>query len=87
MSGSHDIVFNQVDLLLLEHSFGRIKIIHGQVVTVMDDPFVSKAVENHFIATDPYFKKEIRKTSLMHKMTKASDHGKDRGAMKHLAQE
>ncbi|KAG9061694.1 hypothetical protein KI688_007275 [Linnemannia hyalina] len=27
----------------------------------MDEPFVSKAVENHFVANDPYFKKEVRR--------------------------
>ncbi|KAI8357234.1 hypothetical protein B0O80DRAFT_527888 [Mortierella sp. GBAus27b] len=35
-------------------------IIQGHAVTVMDEPFVSKAVENYFTAIDPYFAKEVR---------------------------
>ncbi|KAF9969015.1 hypothetical protein BGZ73_008842, partial [Actinomortierella ambigua] len=61
MFGNHDLVLNEVDPQLVEHAFGRIKIIQGQAVTVMDESFVSKAVENYFVATDPYFKKEVRK--------------------------
>ncbi|KAF9109659.1 hypothetical protein BGX30_008290, partial [Mortierella sp. GBA39] len=61
MSGSHDLVLKEVDPQLVEHAFGRIKIIQGQAVTAMDEPFVSKAVENYFVAIDPYFKKEVRK--------------------------
>ncbi|KAI8348362.1 hypothetical protein B0O80DRAFT_502030 [Mortierella sp. GBAus27b] len=59
--GNHDIVLEEVDPQLVEHAFGRIKIIQGHAVTVMDEPFVSKAVENYFAATDPYFVREVRR--------------------------
>ncbi|KAF9123631.1 hypothetical protein BG015_005274, partial [Linnemannia schmuckeri] len=61
MFGNHDLVLKEVDPQLVEHAFGRIKIIKGHAVTVMDEPFVSKAVENYFAAIDPYFAKEVRK--------------------------
>ncbi|KAF9972814.1 hypothetical protein BGZ73_003998 [Actinomortierella ambigua] len=61
MFGNHDLVLNEVDPQLVEHAFGRIKIIRGQAVTVMDEPFVSKAIENYFSAIDPYFAREVRK--------------------------
>ncbi|KAG0329172.1 hypothetical protein BG000_000169 [Podila horticola] len=61
MFGNHDLVLKEVDPQLVEHAFGRIKIIRGKAVTVMDEPFVSKAVENYFAAIDPYFAKEVRK--------------------------
>jgi hypothetical protein len=61
MFGDHDIVLKEVDPQLVEHAFGRIKIIQGHAVTVMDEPFVSKAVENYFAAIDPYFAREVRK--------------------------
>ncbi|KAF9940436.1 hypothetical protein BGZ65_006993, partial [Modicella reniformis] len=51
----------EVDPQLVEHAFGQIKIIQGHAVTVMDEPFVSKAVENYFAAVDPYFAREVRK--------------------------
>jgi hypothetical protein len=61
MFGNHDLVLKEVDPWLVEHAFGRIKIIQGHAVTVMDEPFVSKAVENYFTAIDPYFAREVRK--------------------------
>ena len=61
MFGNHDLVLKEVDPQLVEHAFGRIKIIQGHAVTVMDEPFVSKAVENYFAAIDPYFAREVRK--------------------------
>ncbi|KAI8594419.1 hypothetical protein EDD21DRAFT_421759 [Dissophora ornata] len=61
MFGSHDLVLKEVDPHLVEHAFGRIRIIKGRAVTVIDEPFVSKAVENYFTAIDPYFMKEVRK--------------------------
>jgi len=61
MFGNHDLVLNDVDTHLVEHALGRIKIIKGKAVTVMDEPFVSKAVENYFSALDPYFKREVQK--------------------------
>ncbi|KAI8355057.1 hypothetical protein B0O80DRAFT_52621 [Mortierella sp. GBAus27b] len=60
MFGNHDIVLKEVDPQLIEHAFGRIKIIQGHAVTVIDEPFVSKAVESYFTAIDPYFAKEVR---------------------------
>jgi hypothetical protein len=56
----------------VEHAFGRIKIISGNVVTVTDEPFVFKAVKNFFVATDPYFKKELRRRM---SQSTASDQG------------
>ncbi|KAF9081687.1 hypothetical protein BGX23_000568 [Mortierella sp. AD031] len=53
MFGNHDLVLKEVDPQLVEHAFGRIKIIK--------EPFVSKAVENYFVAIDPYFAREVRK--------------------------
>ncbi|KAF9325121.1 hypothetical protein BG006_011376 [Podila minutissima] len=61
MFGNHDLVLKEVDPQLVEHAFGRIKIIKGRAVTIMDEPFVSKAVENYFAAVDPYFAREVRK--------------------------
>ncbi|KAH7028688.1 hypothetical protein BKA57DRAFT_511480 [Linnemannia elongata] len=61
MFGNHDLVLKEVNPGLVEHAFGRIKIIRGHAVTVMDEPFVSKAVENYFAAIDPYFAREVRK--------------------------
>ncbi|KAF8924989.1 hypothetical protein BGZ47_003536, partial [Haplosporangium gracile] len=61
MFGTHDLVLKEVDPQLVEHAFGRIMIIRGRAVTVMDEPFVSEAVENYFAAVDPYFAREVRK--------------------------
>jgi hypothetical protein len=61
MFGNHDLVLKEVDPQLVEHAFGRIKIIRGRAVTVMDESFVSKAIENYFAAIDPYFAREVRK--------------------------
>jgi len=61
MFGNHDVVLKEVDPQLVEHAFGWTKIIRGRAVTVMDEPFVSKAVENYFAAIDPYFAREVRK--------------------------
>ncbi|KAI8345419.1 hypothetical protein B0O80DRAFT_431672 [Mortierella sp. GBAus27b] len=47
MFGNHDLVLKE-------------EIIQGHAVTVMDGPFVSKAVENYFTAIDPYFAKEVQ---------------------------
>ncbi|KAF9343485.1 hypothetical protein BGX34_006702 [Mortierella sp. NVP85] len=40
MFGNHDLVLKEVGPQLVEHAFGRIKIIRGRAVTVMDEPFV-----------------------------------------------
>ncbi|KAF9921492.1 hypothetical protein BGZ67_000422, partial [Mortierella alpina] len=61
MFGNHDLVLKEVNPELVEHAFGRIKIIKGHAVTVMDEPFVSLAVQNYFAAIDPYFAREVRK--------------------------
>lgn len=61
MFGSHNLVLKEVNPQLVEHAFGRIRILKGQVVTALDEPFVSKAVESYFTAVDPYFQKEVRK--------------------------
>ncbi|KAG9319023.1 hypothetical protein KVV02_005865, partial [Mortierella alpina] len=61
MFGNHDLVLKEVNPQLVEHAFGRIKIIKGHAVTVMDEPFVSLAVQNYFAAIDPYFAREVRK--------------------------
>ncbi|KAF9369458.1 hypothetical protein CPB97_003587, partial [Podila verticillata] len=61
MFGNHDLVLKEVNPQLVEYAFGRIKIIRGQVVTVLDEPFISKSVENYFAAIDPYFAREVRK--------------------------
>ncbi|KAG9319042.1 hypothetical protein KVV02_007468, partial [Mortierella alpina] len=61
MFGNHDLVLKEVNPQLVEHAFGRIKIIKGHAVTVMDEPFASLAVQNYFAAIDPYFAREVRK--------------------------
>ncbi|KAF9084098.1 hypothetical protein BGX29_002746, partial [Mortierella sp. GBA35] len=61
MFGNHNLILKDVSPQLVEHAFGRIKIIRGRAVTVMDEPFVSKTVENYFAAIDPYFAREVRK--------------------------
>ncbi|KAF9924400.1 hypothetical protein BGZ67_009274 [Mortierella alpina] len=61
MCGNHDLVLKDVNPKLVEHAFGRIKIIKGHAVTVMDEPFVSLAVQNYFAAIHPYFAREVRK--------------------------
>ncbi|KAF8923383.1 hypothetical protein BGZ58_003017 [Dissophora ornata] len=53
MFGGHDLVLKEVNPQLVEHSFGHIRIIKGRAVTALDEPFVSKAVENYFTAVDP----------------------------------
>ncbi|KAF9579906.1 hypothetical protein BGW38_003653 [Lunasporangiospora selenospora] len=57
---ANDLVL-KVEPQLVEHAFGRIKIISECVVTAMDEPFVSKAAENYFTAIDTYFVREMRK--------------------------
>jgi hypothetical protein len=53
MFGSPGLVLKEVDAQLVEHAFGRIKIIKGQAITAIDEPFVSKAVENYLSALIP----------------------------------
>ncbi|KAF9085402.1 hypothetical protein BGX29_001963 [Mortierella sp. GBA35] len=59
---------------MVEHAFGRIKIILGHPVTVLDEPFVSKAAENYFISKDPYFKEETQ--PFMRSLPSAPDQGR-----------
>ncbi|KAG9062139.1 hypothetical protein KI688_006471 [Linnemannia hyalina] len=61
MFGDHNLVLKEVDTQLVEHTFSRIKIFQGHAVAVIDEPFVSKAVENYFTTIDPYFAREVRK--------------------------
>lgn len=60
MFGENRLVLNEAYPLLVERAFGYIKIIHGHVFTMLDGPFVSKAVENYFVTTYPYFKSVVR---------------------------
>ncbi|KAG0339835.1 hypothetical protein BG000_001232 [Podila horticola] len=71
--GEDKVVLNEAYPPLVERAFGRIKIVHGHAVTVLDEPFVSKAVENYFVAMDPYFKNAIR--DHMEESISASYHG------------
>ncbi|KAG0196539.1 hypothetical protein BGX28_010002 [Mortierella sp. GBA30] len=73
MFGIDEVVLNQAAPEFVEHAFGRIKVLGGKAVTVIDEPFVSKAVENFFVATDPYFKKAVRRQ--MRLSTSAPDLG------------
>lgn len=73
MFGENRLVLNEAYPPLVEHAFSRIQIIHDHVITVLDKPFVSKAVENYFVATDPYFKDAIR--DHMEDSTSAPNHG------------
>ncbi|KAI1302691.1 hypothetical protein EDD11_005567 [Mortierella claussenii] len=64
MFGEAKLVLKDAEPQLVEHAFGRIRIISGRAVTALDEPFVSKAVENYFVATDPYFRKAIQRNML-----------------------
>ena len=58
--GEHTLEVDSVNASLVEHAFGRIKIVNHNAVTVVDEPFVFKAVENYFTATDPGFQTALR---------------------------
>ncbi|KAF9084991.1 hypothetical protein BGX29_002225, partial [Mortierella sp. GBA35] len=75
MFGVDKLVLKDAEPRLVERAFGRIKVIQGHAVTALDEPFVSKAVENYYIARDPYFKKEIRR------QMRLSTSGPDQGSM------
>ncbi|KAF9968909.1 hypothetical protein BGZ73_009050 [Actinomortierella ambigua] len=45
---------------LVERAFGRMKIINKNAVSVVDEPFVFKAVENYSSATDPGFQTALK---------------------------
>ncbi|KAF9149532.1 hypothetical protein BG015_008669 [Linnemannia schmuckeri] len=55
MFGVDEAVPNHSAPELIERAFGRIKIIQSHAITVMDEPFVSKAVENYFFGKNLYF--------------------------------
>ncbi|KAF9979804.1 hypothetical protein BGZ65_005990 [Modicella reniformis] len=53
-------VFGGEHALELESAFGRMKITNNDAVTIVDEPFVFKAVENYFNTTDPAFQTDLR---------------------------
>ncbi|CAO3568677.1 unnamed protein product [Mortierella alpina] len=61
MFGNHDLVLKEANPKLVDHAFGRINIIKGHAVTVMNEPFVSLAVQKYFAAIVAYFAREVRK--------------------------
>ena len=58
--GEHTLELGSVNASLVESAFGRMKIIKNEAVTVVDEPFVFKAVENYFNATDPGLQVELK---------------------------
>ncbi|KAF9536525.1 hypothetical protein EC957_010545 [Mortierella hygrophila] len=58
--GEHKLEDDSVNTSLVECAFGRINIVGRNAVTVVDEPFVFKAVENYFSATDPGFQTALR---------------------------
>ena len=58
--GEHTLELDSVNASLVECAFGRIKIINHNTVTVVDEPFIFKAVENYFTTTDPGFQRALR---------------------------
>ncbi|KAF9143534.1 hypothetical protein BG015_000404 [Linnemannia schmuckeri] len=58
--GEHTLEDDSVNASLVEHAFGRIKVVNHNAVTVVDEPFVFKAVENYFTATDPGFQTALK---------------------------
>ncbi|KAF8923643.1 hypothetical protein BGZ47_004589, partial [Haplosporangium gracile] len=51
---------DSVNASLVERAIGRIKIVNHSAATVVDEPFVFKAVENYFTATDPGFQAALK---------------------------
>ncbi|KAK5827729.1 hypothetical protein F5H01DRAFT_317064 [Linnemannia elongata] len=58
--GEHTLEIDSINASLIERAFGRIKIVNHNAVTVVDEPFVFKAVENYFTATDPGFQTALK---------------------------
>ncbi|KAF9921333.1 hypothetical protein BGZ67_000564, partial [Mortierella alpina] len=58
--GENTLEIDSVNASLVERAFGRIKIVNHNAVTVVDEPFVFKAVENFFTATDPGFQVALK---------------------------
>ncbi|KAF9179047.1 hypothetical protein BGZ51_007276 [Haplosporangium sp. Z 767] len=73
MFGDEKLELDQAVPELVERAFGRIKVVGRHVMTVLDEPFVMKAVENYFSAKDPYFRKEIQRRIQL--SDSVSDHG------------
>ncbi|KAF8924627.1 hypothetical protein BGZ47_003799, partial [Haplosporangium gracile] len=69
--GEHTLELGSVNASLVQSAFGRIKIINNDAVTVVDEPFVFKAVKNYFNATDPGLQTELK--SLMDRSDAAAD--------------
>jgi len=59
MFGADSLVFEKAVPELVEHAFGRIKIIDNVVRTVLDEPFVLLAAENYFKNRDSDFMKTM----------------------------
>ncbi|KAG0195105.1 hypothetical protein BGX28_002278, partial [Mortierella sp. GBA30] len=59
MFGADKLVLQEAVPELVEHAFGRIKIVDGAARTVLDEPFVLKAVENYFKMRDFGFMKTL----------------------------
>ncbi|KAG0334544.1 hypothetical protein BG004_000363, partial [Podila humilis] len=60
MFGADALVFRKVIPELVEHGFSRIKTIDGIMRSVLDEPFVLKAVENYFKNQDSNFMKSLQ---------------------------
>ncbi|KAF9432549.1 hypothetical protein BGZ76_010636, partial [Entomortierella beljakovae] len=60
MFGDSELKFDYAVPELVELAFGRIRVTEGQVSTTLDEPFVMKAAENYFSATDRYFEGRIK---------------------------
>ncbi|KAF9398629.1 hypothetical protein BGZ94_005950, partial [Podila epigama] len=58
--GEHTLELGSINASLVESAFGRMKIIKNEAVTVVDEPFVFKAVENYFNVTDPGLQAELK---------------------------
>ncbi|KAG0271600.1 hypothetical protein BGZ97_011204, partial [Linnemannia gamsii] len=57
--GAYRLVLQEAVPELVEHALGRIKIVDGVTRTVLDEPFVLKAVENYFKMRDSGFMKTL----------------------------
>ncbi|KAF9536712.1 hypothetical protein EC957_009923 [Mortierella hygrophila] len=73
MFGADNLVLQEAVPELVEHAFGRIKIVDGVTRTVLDEPFVLKAVENYFKMRDSGFMKTLEYWVLQ--SDKAQAHG------------
>ncbi|KAG0249258.1 hypothetical protein BG011_009459 [Mortierella polycephala] len=60
MFGDDKVEFAKAIPELVEHALARIKVVGYRENTVLDEPFVMKAIEEYFSANDPYLKEEIQ---------------------------